>query len=657
MSRSISIIIIVLSTLPVAVSAQAVLDTVLRADTVVVVERRTQRGSMPVQSIPLAEHQPPGAISVADAIRYFSGVQVKDYGGIGGLKTVNVRGLGSQHVGLFYDGVQLGNAQNGQIDLGRFSMDNMEAVDLYNGQRGTVFQSARDFASAAAVYLQTRRPTFREGVHDNLRLSFRGGSFGMVNPSALWERRIGEYIDAQLNAEYTSATGRYKFRYRTLNGYDVTDVRRNGDVEALRVEGGLFGRFDNGDWSAKVYFYDSERGYPGYVKAEDAVRFDNGDRQRDRNFFAQSSLRQYFGRYNLMLNAKYSNDRLHYISRPKDGGMQADNTYRQHEVYFSAANELILAQWWRVGLSSDIQYNTLWADLDNFVHPSRLTFLAAAATAFDAGSFRAQASLLYTYVRDETQPHGARAGDRDEWTPTLTASYDVAEGLTLRVFHKRIFRMPTLNDLYYTYVGNRYLDSEYTSQYDLGAVWTRDHAGRLERIAVQIDGYFNSVENKIVAVPGSNQFAWTMTNLGRVEIMGVDAAVQGGLRLGAARIGARLNYTFQEARDITEQKRPGRGRQIPYTPWHSGSAAIDAMWREWELNYGFIYTGERYSDSDNTPENHLRPWYTHDVSISRIFGHWRLTTAVDNIFNRRYEVVRRYPMPGTNFKLKLEWTL
>ena len=51
--------------------------------------------------------------SVADAIRYFSGVQLKDYGGVGGLKTVDVRSMGSNHMGVFYDGIQLGNAQNG----------------------------------------------------------------------------------------------------------------------------------------------------------------------------------------------------------------------------------------------------------------------------------------------------------------------------------------------------------------------------------------------------------------------------------------------------------------------------------------------------------------------------------------------------------------
>lgn len=31
--------------------------------------------------------------------------------------------------------IELGNAQNGTVDLGRFSLDNMESVTLYNGQK------------------------------------------------------------------------------------------------------------------------------------------------------------------------------------------------------------------------------------------------------------------------------------------------------------------------------------------------------------------------------------------------------------------------------------------------------------------------------------------------------------------------------------------
>ena len=74
-------------------------------------------------------------LNVADALRYFSGLQLKDYGGIGGIKTVNIRSMGTHHLGIAYDGIALGNAQNGQIDLGQFSLDNVEEISLYNGVR------------------------------------------------------------------------------------------------------------------------------------------------------------------------------------------------------------------------------------------------------------------------------------------------------------------------------------------------------------------------------------------------------------------------------------------------------------------------------------------------------------------------------------------
>lgn len=50
--------------------------------------------------------------SVADALKYFAGVQIKDYGGLGGLKTVNVRSLGAQHVGVYVDGIRVTSARS-----------------------------------------------------------------------------------------------------------------------------------------------------------------------------------------------------------------------------------------------------------------------------------------------------------------------------------------------------------------------------------------------------------------------------------------------------------------------------------------------------------------------------------------------------------------
>ena len=172
-------------------------------DEVVVTANRNQyREVIPSQRLVGEKLEALSSFSVADAIRYFSGVQIKDYGGIGGLKTIDIRSMGTNHLGVFYDGIQLGNAQNGQIDLGKFSLDNIEEISLYNGQKSEIFQSAKDFGSAGTIYLRTRRPKFTDEKKTNIVSYFRTGSFGLVNPSALWEQKISKNVSSSVNAEY-----------------------------------------------------------------------------------------------------------------------------------------------------------------------------------------------------------------------------------------------------------------------------------------------------------------------------------------------------------------------------------------------------------------------------------------------------------------------
>lgn len=621
--------------------------------------QRIRKEVIPVQMLAGEELQKLSVHSVADAIRYFSGIQIKDYGGIGGLKTVNIRGLGTQHVGVFYDGVQLGNAQNGQIDLGRFSLDNMEAVSLYNGQKSAIFQSAKDFASAGSIYMTARHPSFGEGQNYRLKGTFKTGSFGLVNPSVLLEHKLGKQVSGSLSAEYMYTSGKYKFRYRQKNGYDITETRKNGDVEAIRAEYGLFGDMQGGEWKAKAYLYNSERGLPGAAVRETGD-FVHEDRQWDTNFFLQGSFRKHWGNYSLQTNGKYAYDYLHYLSDPRLDvtTMYVNNHYRQHELYFSAANMLNILPFWSADVSVDFQWNKLNADLVNFVYPCRYTALVAAATALHFERFKLQASLLGTFVHETTKVPNAAAGDKHKYTPTVVASWQPFknEDLNLRAFYKKIFRMPTLNDLYYTFIGNIDLNPEYTTQYDIGVTYSRKFRGGYPaRLEFQADAYYNEVTDKIVAMPTSNQFRWTMVNLGYVEMRGVDVALQTEWHLlKDLKVNLRVNYTYEKAQDFTDAKSDYYGGQIPYIPWHSGSAVLNLSYRDWDMNYSFIYTGERYESSANIPENYAKEWYTNDLSLSRRLHWkkmlWKLTAEVNNVFNQQYEVVQWYPMPGINFR-------
>lgn len=644
---------------PLNIYSQNRTDSLQRLDEVTVVAPSLNKKLNPVQELSGRTLQKLSVHNVADALRYFSGIQIKDYGGIGGLKTVNIRSMGTNHVGVFYDGIELGNAQNGTVDLGRFSLDNMESITLYNSQKSVVFQPAKDFSSAGSIYMQSKSPSFLDGKKQHFQVTFKTGSFGLVNPSLKWERQINQKVSSALSAEYMYTTGKYKFSYSTRDGYDTTAVRKNGDVRAFRVEGALFGKLKSGYWRLKTYAYNSGRGYPGAVVRN---KFFHEDRQYDTNLFIQGSLKRDFTpKYSMMVNGKLAYDYLHYLADPRrdEALMYVNNKYRQTEGYLSIANRFRLTSFWNVGVSADYQMNLLDANLTDFFYPRRHTLLMAAATELNFRQLNVQASLLSTCVHDKVTQDTVSAPTKIEWTPTLSCSYRPFRyiDLNIRGFYKRIFRMPTLNDLYYTFIGNVNLKPEFTTQYDLGFAYKTEFPHSwLDHIEIQADGYYNEIDNKIIATPTANFFRWTMVNLGKVKIKGMDAAVGGVFHIGRQFRGMmRLNYTYQQAQDFTDKTDEFYGGQIPYIPWNSGSAIIGLGYRGLELNYSFIYTGQRYSSQANIPVNYLQPWYTSDLSIAKEFqtgaSHLRLALEVNNIFNQQYEVVNSYPMPGINCRV------
>jgi vitamin B12 transporter len=622
------------------------------------------KSATPLQIIKGEALQRLNSFSVADALRYFSGVQLKDYGGIGGLKTVNVRSMGSNHTTVFYDGVQVGNAQNGQIDLGRFSLDNIEEVALYSGQKSDIFQPAKSFSSASTIYIQSRRPQFEENKNFNLRANIKTGSFGLINPSLLWEQKLNEKLTASVSGEWVNANGAYKYNYS--NGvYDTTAVRNNTDLDAYRLEAGLYGSLaDSSRWSVKAYGYTSERGLPGAIVSN---KFDYSQRQWDRNAFLQAHFQtNEIRRYSMMLNAKYANDYLRYFDPELPiTAVFRDNRFRQQEIYLSTANRYKLFPILDLSLSVDYQRNTLDANLYRFPYPTRQTVLAVIASELKLKRFSFQASLLGTFVFDSVKEY-ASAGNKKEYTPTFMATFQPFNNpeILFRAFYKNIFRLPTFNDLYYTFSGNAQLRPEFTDQYNLG--FTYAHAFKstvLESISIQTDAYYIEVRDKIVAVPSLNLYRWTMYNIGKVGIKGVEVNMQSVWRLAQdVKFNAVVNYTFQQARDITSET--VYKYNIPYIPLHSGSLSAGADWRKFEFNYSFIYTGERYnqlSTDQNEVYNYMEPWYTHDVSFGYLTNLFqrklKVNLEVNNLLNQDREIIVNFPMPRRFYRLKIGYTI
>lgn len=627
---------------------------------VVVTSRLISRETIPSQTLGGEELKKLNSLSVADALRYFSGLQLKDYGGVGGIKTVNIRSMGTNHLGIFYDGIELGNAQNGQIDLGQFSLDNVEEISLYNGQRSAIFQPASDFGNAGSVYIRTKAPRFMMGRRYNLLVRAKYGSSDTFRFSSLWEQKLSDHISSSLSTSVLTSSGRYKFRYRRVTedntvAYDTTAVRHNGDIWAFRIEENVRGGIADGYWNVKAYTYHSERGIPGAIVNNVWRR---GERQWDHNTFGQAVFQKSFGdKFSTKALAKYAYYVTRYVNNDETQ-IHVDNTYRQQEMYFSTSNVYEILSKWSVSMSYDFKWNKLNANMVDFAFPHRYSNFVSLATALTLSRIQAQASLVEQVVKDHVK-YGASSSSRSTLTPAFFVNVYPLESklLAVRAFAKKSFRMPTFNDLYYADMGNSKLNPESALQYDLGFVLNKDwKQGIVDHFRLQVDGYYNTVHDKIVAYPKGQQFRWTMLNLGKVHIKGVDAMAEVGLEPAKDwKVTARLQYTYQDARDVTDPNTSYYKDQIPYIPWNSGSAILALSWREWDLSYSFIYSGERYSQQENILYNHLQPWYTHDMSVVYHARRWSARLDVNNIFSQDYDVILNYPMPKRNYMLTLEY--
>ncbi len=629
--------------------------------------RKTQtRSTAPLQIIDNEKLATLNALQISDAVKHFSGVTVKDYGGIGGLKTVSVRSLGANHTAISYDGIPVSDVQTGQIDIGRFSLENVDNISLSIGQTDNIFQPARMFSSASVLNIQTQKPNLSDKQSISGKINLKAGSFGLFNPAFLVNGRFSEIISASFSGEWLSAHGKYPYvlNYGII-GKDSSSVetRKNTDVKNLRLEGTLFADFsDNSKSYLKTYFYNSERGLPG---ATIYYNTDNFSSQRiwDNNFFAQTHFETRFSpALDFQANAKYNRSFMRYLDPaiPNSTG-KIENNYTQQELYGSATARYRVLEKLSFSASSDVFYNQLKADLSNFAFPERLTWLSVLAGKFTSEKLLATVSLLYTQTFEQVK-NGDPSENQSKLSPYVSISYKPFEtsDLRIRTFYKNIFRLPTFNDLYYTQIGNRKLKPEDTNQTNLGVTYSLSNDSWLNALLFTADAYHNKVKNKIVAYPTKNIFEWTMLNYGTVEINGLDLSADAVLKLSKnVKLNLGGTHTYQRALNKTDATSRNYNHQIPYTPRVSGSAKAGMQTPWFNVNYTMIWSGHRYALGQNFKENRVEGFADHGISLSRdiytAYGVFSTNLEALNLLNKNYEVVRFFPMPGRSFRATLVW--
>lgn len=616
----------------------------------------------PVQTITEAEISRLGVNGLHEAVNQFSGVSIKDYGGIGGLKTVSVRNMGASHTAVIYDGIAISDAQNGQVDISRFNLDDIASVSMSIGQEDDIFCSARHMTSAGTLRLESANPTFEDGPTEvNARMTF--GSFGTYLQYVGLKQKIGSRYAVKAAANGTFSKGDYPFLLQ--NGLITTHEKRiNSDVESYGAEADFYADWaSKGKLKAKVNFHSSERGLPGSVVLYTQNAYERlWDRSVISNIMYDLNLGE---RWKFHADAGFTSSFNRHLNTDPIYPEDQDSRYTQNEYSFAVRSLYEPGEGWQIAIAEDLFCNTLASNIPECPFPVRLSSISAVSARYETKALKLSASLVSTYISEKGATGDAAReslsairtpADRFRLSPMVAVSWMFTDGLHLRVSFKDGFRVPTFNDLYYARVGNVNLRPETARQLNLGLTFSGTYDWGSADITA--DAYYNSIKDKIVAVP--TMFIWKMRNVGEVDMYGTD--ITAALLWKAAdwmKIHASAIYSLQYALDVTNQESKSYKHQIPYTPRHHGSGSIVLETRWFNLSYRMTASGKRYDKNQNIPANEIAAYADHSLSLNREFklNEYRIGISLEalNLANRNYEIIHFYPMPGRSYRLTLKF--
>lgn len=591
---------------------------------------RLQRGAaVPSHRLDSAAMMRQGVTGMADALRRLPGVNIRDYGGAGGLKTVSVRGMGGAHTLVTEDGLPTAGGQRGAIDLSRYDISDMASLSLVNGDCASLLCPVRSLG-AATLNLESL---------DMTGVGLTHSSWGGWSPTAGYVQQLGDATRLSFRLHYTHAENDYPY---TFGGARLK--RYNSRLNSVMGRASVKSQLAHGTLAGTLRYWLSDRHLPGpviYYNPESG-----SERMGEQE--AVASLRwesRMEGKVQWQAAGKYAYERSRYTNHSTAPMGPPRQCYDEQEGYATAG--LI----WRplagvgVAYAADYTLQGLHSNLATDNDVVRHWLQQALSLEWKAGRLGARVRLIdHLLVSHVAGGEAARTIHR--LTPSVSATYSPTPRLTLRAYYKGYFRPPTFTESYYYHLGSPSLRPELTRQGGIGAEGVL--AKGLLRMTYSVDAYMGSVRDRIVSIP-YNLFVWRTVNRDHVQTAGLELAASASWR-GLTLSG---NYTLQHAK--------ADARQLPYTPRHTGSVAL--CWENPWVNAALssTFASERSTTlTPSVPSTILPRYYEMNLSLWHCFPlprfHSVMTLRGDvlNLTDQRYFVIARYPMPGTSYRITLQ---
>lgn len=591
-------------------------------------------------------------------LQKFSGTTLKSYGGLGGLKTISVRGLGSQHTTYTIDGFSIANTQTGQVNLGQVQVDNVENITLSIGGKNGFLLPVSSYLSGSLVSINTFENTPSTELF-KLRACTRVGSFGEVD-NYLSMKFSKKKVFGSVFGKYRQANGNYD--YLLQNGtIKYNGVRMNNDLKDWYSGATIGYHFKNEARFRVIYKTNGvDQGLPGAV-----ILYNGTANQRlvTQAHALNLDFSHRLGEIYYRFFGSYNHDWLHYTDPSylnNTGGISSVYLNNLSQVGVSFQRTLLQCLHLFGGLES--RYSDLSFSTEKAATPKRLHSYGLVGASYHKAKWTTEIQVSGQQILEENKT-GERAINRFRLNPFIAIEREVF-GLwkwKLKAWYRNSFRMPSFNELYYNSIGNVNLKPEEAQQFSLG-ISGQPKKNRLISVFV-INGFANQIWNQILAIPTKNLFVWSMQNIGRVNTFGYETRLD--LKSPIQKdwmMEAILNYTYQYSIDVSDPNSPTYLNQVAYIPRHTGNFDYTLKRKNTGIHFSLISSSIRYSLMENIPANEVNGFTILDASIFTKIKlekeyDLRVQFSVKNITNSSYAYIRYFVMPGRNYLITLNYAI
>lgn len=549
--------------------------------------------------------------------------------GVSGLQSISLRGTGSNHTNIYWNGLSLNSPTLGMMDMSTVSVGSANDIEIHYGASGLVDGSG---GLGGSIQLNDY---LKYDTLLGVRVQTGFGSFARSYRNLQFEWSDNLWV-TNFSLAHIDAPNVFAFVDPTQPD-NPSDTLRNAGLNSLSLKTGIGYRWnDVSKVEFKVWYSSSHRELPKSITSADFGE----DYQEDKS---TRGLVQYTRKKNSLkqqLTLGVIDEQLNYVSsftsKVKTRSLQGN-----YGLTWYANNH------WKIKTS--LECNHQEADSDGFVDRIQQDKIAAMINPnWNWENWSFDFILRAEMYNDVMAP----------LMPSVLLNYRIASYLKIRGSVAQIYRHPTFNELYWTLGGNLDLNPEQGLTYDLGI----DVYNKSEDFLLKITTYESKIDNWIIWLP-ETEAIYIPQNLFFVKSRGVEVNLNWKKRFSKkVKLNGAINYAFVETKKYKSliDEDISLGKQLVYIPRNKASAFLTMEYgKRLAISYNYRFIDKRYITRDHSQ---WMPYYMlSDISLRYRFINMRfvddINLDINNLLNKNYEVTPYQPMMQRNIMVSLRFNI